>query len=172
MAEVADYGVVAPAGTARQTLARVAGQRWRIEPRVELAKGEGEVGLDQYLDHYEVRRWDGWYLHMTLALFAFAYLVSPCCGPGYRPSRPRRRQCPRLRPRPRSQKGAVSAAGRLELSGDLLPLTVPEIRHVLWAFGQAVSAEATTSVFAWSQWRRHHEARARRWHYQRHLAHA
>ena len=29
------------------------------------------VGLDQY----EVRRWDGWYRHMTLAIFALAYLA-------------------------------------------------------------------------------------------------
>jgi SRSO17 transposase len=47
----------------------VAGSRWAIEESVETAKGE--VGLD----HYEVRRWTGWYRHMTLALFAHAYLT-------------------------------------------------------------------------------------------------
>lgn len=67
--ELASYVVFAPAGTSLQTLARVAGQRWRIEQSFELAKGE--VGLD----HYEVRRWDGWYRHMTLAMFALAYLA-------------------------------------------------------------------------------------------------
>lgn len=51
------------------TLGAVAGQRWRIEQSFELAKGE--VGLD----HYEVRRGDGWYRHMTLAMFALAYLA-------------------------------------------------------------------------------------------------
>jgi SRSO17 transposase len=61
--------VFAPAGTALRTLARVAGERWRIEQSFELTKGE--VGLD----HYDVRRWDGWYRHMTLALFALAYLA-------------------------------------------------------------------------------------------------
>jgi hypothetical protein len=55
---------------------------------------------------------------------------------------------------------------------ELLPLTVPEIRHVLWALGQAVSAEVADQVLAWSQWRRRHQARARRCHYQRHLAHS
>jgi SRSO17 transposase len=63
------YVVFAPAGTSLRTLVRVAGQRWRIEQSFELAKGE--VGLD----HYEVRRWDGWYRHMTLAMFALAYLA-------------------------------------------------------------------------------------------------
>ena len=67
--DLASYVVFAPAGPSLRTLARVAGQRWRIEQRFELAKGE--VGLDQY----EVRRWDGWYRHMTLAMFALAYLA-------------------------------------------------------------------------------------------------
>jgi SRSO17 transposase len=67
--ELAYSVVFAPAGTALRTLARGAGQRWRIEQSFALAKGE--VGLDQY----EVRRWDGWYRHMTLAMFALAYLA-------------------------------------------------------------------------------------------------
>lgn len=67
--DLAYYVVFAPAGTLLQTLVQVAGQRWRIEQSFELAKGE--VGLD----HYEVRRWDGWYRHMTLAMFALAYLA-------------------------------------------------------------------------------------------------
>ena len=39
-----------------------------IEECFEEAKGQ--VGLDQY----EVRRWDGWYRHITLAMLAQAYL--------------------------------------------------------------------------------------------------
>ena len=45
---------------------RVSGTRWAIEICVEEAKGE--VGMDQY----EVLKWDGWYRHITLALFAQA----------------------------------------------------------------------------------------------------
>jgi SRSO17 transposase len=59
----------APAGTDLATLARVAGARWAIEECFEAAKGE--VGLG----HYEVRRWDGWYRHVTLALLAHAFLT-------------------------------------------------------------------------------------------------
>jgi SRSO17 transposase len=44
--------------------------RWAIEESLETAKGE--VGLD----HYEVRRWTGWYRHMTLAPLAHAYLTA------------------------------------------------------------------------------------------------
>jgi SRSO17 transposase len=67
--ELAYYVVFAPTGTSLQTLVTVAGQRWRVEQCFELAKGE--VGLDEY----EVRRWVGWYRHITLAMFALAYLT-------------------------------------------------------------------------------------------------
>lgn len=52
--DLAYYVVFAPRGTTLRALVQVAGQRWRIEQSFELAKGE--VGLD----HYEVRRWEGW----------------------------------------------------------------------------------------------------------------
>jgi SRSO17 transposase len=35
-------------------------------------EAKGEVGLA----HYEVRSWRGWYRHITLALFAHAFLAS------------------------------------------------------------------------------------------------
>ena len=48
---------------------QVAGTRWQVEQAFELAKQE--VGLGEY----EVRHWAGWYRHVTLALFALAYLT-------------------------------------------------------------------------------------------------
>ena len=56
-------------GTALEELVHVAGTRWAVEECFEAAKGE--VGLD----HYEVRSWQGWYRHITLALFAHAFLT-------------------------------------------------------------------------------------------------
>ena len=67
--ELAYYVCFGPAETALEELARVAGTRWAIEECFEEAKGE--VGLDQY----EVRRWDGWYRHIALAMLAHAYLM-------------------------------------------------------------------------------------------------
>jgi SRSO17 transposase len=67
--EVAYYVVSGPRDTALETLAQVTGTRWAIEESFETAKGE--VGLDQY----EVRSWQGWYRHVTLALLAHAYLT-------------------------------------------------------------------------------------------------
>jgi SRSO17 transposase len=68
-AEVAYYVVSAPEKAALEEIVKVAGTRWAIEESFESAKGE--VGLD----HYEVRSWDGWYRHITLAMFAHAYLT-------------------------------------------------------------------------------------------------
>src|ERR671937_1016780 len=66
--ELAYYRVFAPANTSLEDVVRAAGSRWSIEESFERAKGE--VGLDQY----EVRRWDAWHRHITLALLAHAYL--------------------------------------------------------------------------------------------------
>jgi SRSO17 transposase len=67
--ELAFYACFGPASTSLVGLVRVAGTRWAIEEGFQQAKNE--VGLD----HYEVRRWPGWYRHVTLALLAHAFLV-------------------------------------------------------------------------------------------------
>jgi SRSO17 transposase len=67
--EIAYYLACAPAATTLQQLVEVAGTRWAVEESLETAKGE--VGLDQY----EVRKWTGWYRHITLALVAHAFLT-------------------------------------------------------------------------------------------------
>lgn len=67
--ERAYYLAAGPAQTPPEELVRVAGRRWAIETGFEEAKGE--VGLDEY----EVRRWAGWYRHITLALLAHAFLA-------------------------------------------------------------------------------------------------
>src|SRR5271157_2497041 len=73
--EYAYYLAYAPTGRATlPTLARVAGQRWQIEQAFQAAKGE--CGLD----HYEVRHWQGWYRHITLAMLAHAVLGGAACA--------------------------------------------------------------------------------------------
>jgi SRSO17 transposase len=67
--ELAFYAGYGPVDTSLVGLVRVAGTRWAIEDGFQQAKNE--VGLD----HYEVRRWPGWYRHITLALLAHAFLV-------------------------------------------------------------------------------------------------
>jgi SRSO17 transposase len=66
--ELTAYIVYARAYTTLAEQVRVAGMRWTVEESIQTAKGE--VGLD----HYEVRSFSGWYRHMTLALWAQAFL--------------------------------------------------------------------------------------------------
>lgn len=67
--EMAYYVVYGAPETKLEEMVKVAGRRWAIEESFESAKGE--VGLDQY----EVRSWQGWYRHITLAMLAHAYLT-------------------------------------------------------------------------------------------------
>ncbi|WP_051808139.1 IS701 family transposase, partial [Streptomyces sp. NRRL F-2664] len=68
-AEIAFYFAYAPVACTVADLARVAGMRWAIEECFQAAKNE--CGLDQY----EVRRYVGWYRHVTLAMLAHAFLA-------------------------------------------------------------------------------------------------
>jgi hypothetical protein len=67
--ELAYYLCAAPAGTTDEELIRVAGARWAVEECFQAAKNEAG------LDHYQVRRYDAWYRHATLAVLAHAYLA-------------------------------------------------------------------------------------------------
>ncbi|NMO94157.1 IS701 family transposase [Actinomycetospora sp. TBRC 11914] len=72
--DVAYYLAAAPAKTPLRELARIAGVRWAIEETFQTAKNE--VGLD----HYQVRRYPGWYRHITLAMAAHAFLTITRAG--------------------------------------------------------------------------------------------
>ena len=67
--EIAYYRCFGPRGTRLRTLVATAGARWAVEESFQSAKNE--AGLDQY----QVRRYDAWYAHITLAMAATAFLV-------------------------------------------------------------------------------------------------
>ena len=67
--DLAYYVCFGAADTLMMELVRVAGTRWIIEDAFKEAKQE--VGLDEY----QVRRWTGWYRHITLALLVHAFLA-------------------------------------------------------------------------------------------------
>jgi hypothetical protein len=54
----------------------------------------------------------------------------------------------------------------MNLAEELLPLTVPEVRRLLWALVSQRSPPPR-SVLHWSAWRRKHQQRARRAHWHR-----
>src|SRR6266581_1807659 len=80
-ADLAYVLVFAPSGTTLAQMATAIGTRWTVEQCFE--EGKGEVGLD----HYEVRSWQGWYRHITLALLALAALTIGARKKGGRPVR-------------------------------------------------------------------------------------
>jgi SRSO17 transposase len=67
--ELAYYLCCAPTTTTDDELIQTAGARWAVEECFQTAKTE--VGLD----HYQVRRYDAWYRHITLAMLAHTYLA-------------------------------------------------------------------------------------------------
>ena len=66
--ELAHFTCHAPAGTTVAHLVAEAGARWAVEECFQAAKNE--TGLD----HYQVRRYDAWYRHITLSMLALAFL--------------------------------------------------------------------------------------------------
>ncbi len=66
--ELAYFWCYAPPGTTLAELVAVAGARWAVEDC--FAEAKNETGLD----HYQVRRWDAWYRHITLVMLAHSFL--------------------------------------------------------------------------------------------------
>jgi SRSO17 transposase len=73
--EIAYYLAYAPLQATVHELVRVAGARWAIEECFQAAKNECN------LDQYEVRRYVGWYRHITLAMLAHAFLAATAHQP-------------------------------------------------------------------------------------------
>jgi hypothetical protein len=91
---------------------------------------------------------------------------APLAGlvPAYHPGAARPRLPGRHR---RARQQPADKGGRASLTGGLglLPLTVPEVRRLLVALVWTTPIQPGF-VLAWSRWRRRHQARARRAHYQ------
>jgi SRSO17 transposase len=132
--ELAYYVVFAPKAQAQlPSLVRVAGRRWEIEVGFEAAKGE--CGLD----HYEVRRWQGWYRHITLSLLAHAVLAALKAREKKLRKRPRSIERGRIAPpaaasamagsaRRRAHPALVHLAPSASTSRHAVPLSPPRMR--------------------------------------------
>jgi len=142
------YFVFGPQGTTLPEMVAAIGARWHIEEDFETAK---DMGLDQY----EVRSWIGWYRHITLVMLAHAFLTGICAQhiPLASP--------PLAGPIPTTREAASDAR-------PLLPLTVPEVRHLL---GRLIwpAPSSVKLVVAWSWWRRWHRSLASYFHTRRRL---
>ena len=128
------YVVFAPKeDTSMREFVQIAGARWTVECCFKEAKGLG-------LDEYEVRKWDGWYRHITLTLLAHAFV---------------------------SVVRSHEASGEEHVRGeDLVPLTLPEVRRLMCSVLLKVLSEQQTAL-CWSRWRRKHQLRAKLCHKRR-----
>lgn len=103
--------------------------------RWRIEAGFSETKGEVGLDEYEVRRWDGWHRHVTLCLLAHAFVGVV-----------------------RAEEGALKGTPE-----DLLPLTVPEVRRLLYSLLLA-KLPGEEAVLFWSRRRRRHQLRAKRCH--------
>jgi hypothetical protein len=135
------YFVFAPPGTTLEEMVAACGARWHIEEDFETSKDLG-------MDHYQVRSFAGWLRHITLVMLAHAFLTGICA-----------------KTLPVVSSAALDAP---PTSLPLLPLTVPEVRHLLarliWP-----PASSVKLVLAWSWWRCCHRSHASYFHTKRRL---
>ena len=182
--EKAYYLVFAPPGTSLPEMVKAIGARWHIEQDFETAKDMG-------LDHYEVRCFVGWYRHITLVMLAHAFLAGICAQekartppekatPPVRPAEPLhlnagtealRRVSSEQLPMVHTGDAPDKPLGKCDaiaLVRSVLPLTVPEVRHLL---GQLIwpPPSSVKLVLAWSWWRRCHRSTASYFHTKRRL---
>ncbi len=143
-------------------LIAVAGKRWPAEECHQ--QGKGQAGLDQH----QVRTWHSFCRHTVLSMCAQALLAVAAARPAPHP--------PGGDPPGTGEAGPPVAwrdTGKLPVTahddppGDdpgLVKVSVPEARRLLRLATEPMTSTARSLGYAWSRWRRRHQARAR-WHH-------
>jgi hypothetical protein len=141
-------------------LVTVTGKRWPVEECHQ--QGKGQAGLDQH----QVRTWHSFHRHTVLSMCAQALLAIAAARPA-----PPATQPPAASGT--SQPAAWRDTGKLPATADdhppgddpgLVKVSVPETRRLLRLTTTAASRATRDAGYAWSRWRRRHQARAR-WHH-------
>ena len=141
-------------------LVTVTGNRWPVEECHQ--QGKGQAGLDQH----QVRTWHSFHRHTVLSMCAQALLAIAAARPA-----PPATQPPAARGN--QQPEAWRDTGKLPASADdqppgadpgMVKVSVPEARRLARLATTPMSRAARDLGYAWSRWRRRHQARAR-WHH-------
>src|SRR6266487_1845961 len=148
-------------------LIMVAGKRWPAEECHQ--QGKGQAGLDQH----QVRLWHSFHRHTVLSMCALALLAVAAA----RPPAPLAQAAGAIPAGAAAQPAAWADTGILPASADEPPpenpgtvkVSVPEARRLLRLATTPMTAAARQLGYAWSRWRRKHQARARYHHYQARL---
>ena len=160
--DLAFYYCHAPAGrpVSLPVLIKVAGKRWPVEECLQ--QGKGQAGLDQH----QVRTWHSFHRHTVLSMCAQALLAVAAA----RPAQPGRTSDD---PPSTGQPAAWRDTGKLPVTADdrppgddpgLVKVSVCEARRLTRLVTAPMSRTARDLGYAWSRWRRSHQARAR-WHH-------
>ena len=142
-------------------LVTVTGQRWPAEECHQ--QGKGQTGLDQH----QVRLWYSFHRHTVLSMCAQALLAvaaarpAPALPPGGTLAAGRVGQPPAWR-----DTGTLPAtpADRPPADPGMVKVSVPEARRLARLAAAPMTRAAREAGYAWSRWRRRHQARAR-WHH-------
>ena len=152
----------APAGrpVTLAILVKVAGKRWPVEECLQ--QGKGQAGLDQH----QVRTWHSFHRHTVLSMCAQALLAVAAARPAPPGEVPAAASLA-AQPAAWRDTGKLPASANDQPPGDhpgLVKVSVPEARRLLRLATAPMTRTARDLGYAWSRWRRRHQARAR-WHH-------
>jgi hypothetical protein len=139
--DLAFFTTWCPAATSIETLVEVEGHRWAIGDSFETAKNE--FGLD----HNESRSWHGWHRHVSMVMLAFAMMAVIRH---------------RANPPPSKKPNAEPGKSQTIATPSLIRWSIQEVRRI--AIRPARKRIQPAHIFAWSLWRRAHQAVAQRAH--------
>jgi hypothetical protein len=141
-------------------LVTVTGKRWPVEECHQ--QGKGQAGLDQH----QVRTWHSFCRHTVLSMCAQALLAVAAARPAPPAAQPRAAGMAG-QPQAWRDTGKLPASAGDQPPGDdpgLVKVSVPETRRLLRLATTPMNRAARDLGYAWSRWRRRHQARAR-WHH-------
>ncbi len=167
--ELAYFYYHAPAGrtVSLPVLIKIADKRWPEEECHQ--QGNGQAGLDGH----QVWLWPSFHRHTVLSMCALALLAAPARPPAPLASA----QAAGTIPDGPAQPAAWAGTGILPASANepppqdpgMVKVSVPEARRLLHLATTPMTAAARQLGYAWSRWRRKHQARARYHHHQARL---
>jgi SRSO17 transposase len=148
-------------------LVAVTGKRWPAEECHQ--QGKGQTGLDQH----QVRLWHSFHRHTVLSMCAQALLAVAAARPAPAPPRGTLAVAARAgQPPAWRDTGTLPAtpASRPPADCGMVKVSVPEARRLARLAAAPMARAARDAGYAWSRWRRRHQARARWHHYSTRLA--
>jgi SRSO17 transposase len=138
----------------------LAGKRWPVEECLQ--QGKGQAGLDQH----QVRLWHSFHRHTVLSMCAQALLAVAAAHRAPLAGSPSHNSGAGQPAAWRDTGKLPARAGDQPPGGDpgLVKVSVPEARRLACLATAPMSCAARDLGYAWSRWRRRHQARAR-WHH-------